>query len=245
MKKLFTLAALAALCILGAKAADEVYYVDLDRASIDTVNSTQAVWKFTNTDITLEPAGGRDFQKRGERQGWDNGLNFKNNTNQVIKLGANKMYAIEFFGYSMGDNWDYIYAYGYGEAEGGYEWVDPIGTGEKDNQKIIDNAKYPLDPCVTTMDAPVFNQAGYKFATINFENEPYEGEFQFIFSGNNQEQCSIRIWITPYDPSHADGIQSYRFARKDGIMYNILGQKVDKDYRGLVIMDGRKYILNK
>ncbi len=264
MRKLFTL--VAAFAAFLSVSAQDVYYVDLCCATYDSINSTTAQWKFTNTDIILEPAGGRSYSVL-ERQGYSNALNFKNNTNQVLQLGDNKLYAIEFFGFSQGDNWEYLLAYGMGENAVGdfsYEWVDPIGKDMKDNATIIQQAAYPVDPCVisdsykagesyaTAYPAEVFNEtglqptshtAGYKFATIDFGQEPYEGDFQFIFSGNNQMRAALRLWIKPYDASKADAIRSVKAQMEDGVMYDILGRPVNEGYKGIVIMNGQKFML--
>lgn len=208
-------------------------------------------WYFKNTDMYLNMSG-RSW-KEVDRQGWNEGLNFKNNTKYAIQLGSNKLYRIEFSGFSLGDNWDYLYAYGVGDAEDGYEWVDPIGQGVKDNITIIEQAAYPLDPCETNMDAPIFYKAGYTWAAIDFADEPYEGTFPFFFSGNNQEQTKITVYLTRaaadeaeavyvkpvYDLNDVENVFVNSTTNTD--IYNIFGQKVDENYKGIVIMGGMKF----
>lgn len=215
-----------------------------------------------DTGFILQPAGGR-AQAMTEREGCAKVLNVKNNTKQTLVIPEGTgIYKINFYGWSQGDNWTYIYAYGIGENDG-WEFVDPIGNGIKDNTTIIETAKYPLDPCVTTQDAPVYHNAGYCFASIDFGNDPYTGEFPFQFSGNNQE----RIWMVVYTSKEAaatapaaedvkigkensqknfltSGITAPAVVKQieNAAIYNLSGQRVDASYKGLVIKNGRKYL---
>ncbi len=208
-------------------------------------------WYFKGTDMYLNMAG--RAWKEVERQDWNEGINFKNNTKYTIQLGDNKVYRVEFSGYSLGDNWDYLYAYGVGDNDG-YEWVDPIGQNVTDNNTIITKAAYPLDPCVTTMEAPVFYNAGYTWAALDFADAPYEGIFPFFFSGNNQEQVKITVYLTRaaadeaasvyvkpvYDLNAVDSVIENQIS--DNSIYNVFGQKVSDDYKGIVIKNGKKFI---
>lgn len=209
-------------------------------------------WYFQGTDMYLNMSG--RAWKEVERQNWNEGINFKNNTKYTIQLGENKVYRIEFAGFSLGDNWDYLYAYGVGDAADGYEWVDPIGQNVLDNVTIIENAAYPLDPCLTSMDAPVFYNAGYTWAALDFEDEPYEGVFPFIFSGNNQEQVKITVYLTRAAADEAASVYVkpvYDLNAVESLIentsghdtiFNLFGQKVDENYKGIVIKNGKKYI---
>ena len=140
------------------------------------------------TGFILKPAGGRT-QAQTVREECGKVLNFKNNTNQelVIPEGT-KVYKINFYGWSQGDNWSYLYAFGPTVTE--WEWTDPIGSGIQDNTVIIDQAKYPMDPCVAvaenvkesasapgTFETTCYHNAGYCFASLDFTDEPYEGSF--------------------------------------------------------------------
>lgn len=215
------------------------------------------------TGFILQPTGGR-AQALTEREGCTKVLNFKNNTKQnlIIPEGTS-VYKINFYGWSQGDNWTYIYAYGVGDKDG-WEWVDAIGNGEKDNNKIIENATYPIDPCVTTQDAPIYHNAGYCFASIDFGNDPYTGEFPFQFSGNNQERAWIVVYTSKEAAAAAPAAEAVKIGKENsqknfitnGIstpsimkqnenaaIYNMAGQRVDASYKGLVIKNGKKYIV--
>ena len=255
MKKIFTLAILAAAFSFSA-AADDVYYYELNRSTLDLVNFNSAEWAFTNCDIKWVPEGGRDTSKFTTRQNYLVGLNCGKGKVQTLKFPEGMLvYALEMFGYSQGDNWDYMITCG--------DWTDPIGAGVKDNYTIITQAKYPLDPCVIDntnenyptwypadkfgtgdgLIAPSSHEAGYQFATVDFGNDPYEGEISFNFDGNNQLTVGLRVWVQPYDASKVSALQTVKAPVCDGIRYNVLGQKVGEDYQGLVIMNGKKYLV--
>ena len=230
--------------------------VILSNTTLNKDASTNDSWSFNGTEVYLVPSGGRDVAKCGVVRdntelgiSWGDGLNYKNNTTSTLVLPQGmEVYRIEFNGYSAGDNWCYLYAYG--PADGEWEWTDPIGTGVKDNTTIYEQAKYPLDPCLKTdlNGGYSFSAPGYLFAAIDFGNEPYGGAFAFQFSGNNQEQASIKLYTTrAAADAAATGIESAVVEKSepsDARMYNIAGQMVTESYKGIVIKNGKKY-LNK
>lgn len=243
MKKFFIfIATMLATTTMSAQHTEGV--LELSKATYDaetTAAKGGQDWYFTGTEVYLN-MNGRAW-KDAPRQEWDNGLNFKNNTNYTIQLGTVKAYRIEFAGYSLGDNWDYLYAYGPVAEQ--WEWIDPIGMGVKDNQTIIDKAVYPLDPCESTSGAPTMHKAGYTWASIDFTEMPYEGTFAFKFSGNNQEQTLIRIYTTKESAQNPltaiKGVQTTAKVN-DGATFNLAGQRVGKNYKGVVVKNGRKFV---
>ena len=215
MKKIFTL--IASLLLVGGGSL--FAQTDVIELSWDTMvkNETgdnaadQANTEFwadeatgtkTGFILTREDGSART-QAKTEREYCGKVLNAQNNKVQKLVIPAGtKVYKINFYGWSQGDNWTYLYAYGPSSAE--YEWTDPIGSGVQDNNTIIDNAKYPLDPCVINESgakagSTAYHNAGYCFASIDFSSEPYEGEFCFVFNGNNQE----RYWMVVYTSEEA------------------------------------------
>ena len=251
MKKIFTLIA-TALFALGAN-AQSTDVVELSAATLDTENSINTKWCFKGTDITIVPDGGRDVKvvycpegSTAETGGYA-ALNVKNNTKQTISLPTGvKLYRIQITGFSQGDNFDYIYGYGAGEKEGGYEWVDPIGTGIKDNAKINSDAKYPIDPCgfKGTRVAESTRECGYIIADIDFGEEPYEGSFDLICSGNNQADLNYKLFLSRAAADAATtGISTVKAATEtNSAIFNVAGQQVSKNYKGLVIKNGKKII---
>lgn len=276
MKKFFTLIATALLAFNLNAAAQTEGVVELSWDTMDK-NETgdnafdQAAITFNNNDgFILKPEGGRT-QAKTEREYCAKVLNFKNNTNQTLVIPeGTKVYKINFYGWSQGDNWTYLYAYG--PVAGEWEWTDPIGTGIKDNAIIIEQAKYPLDPCVVgeayVATSPVYHNAGYCFASLDFSDEPYEGQFCFVFNGNNQERVWMEIYTTKEAAAAAPGAEDVKLGKdksqtiyidaaatgienvtvqkpvENSAIYNLSGMRVGKDYKGIVIINGKKY-LNK
>ena len=273
MKKIFTLIAVA---LLGGGNLFAQDVVDLSAQTYDAERSSNDVWYFTGTDITIVPTGGRaagpkDFPDKAST-GEDaiyQGLNIKNNGEEVIKLPDGvKLYRIEIFGWSQGDNFEYIYAYGVGDKEGGYEWVEPKGklSGAANNGEMA-SCKYPLDPCAWkgTRVPESTKEIGYCVAALDFGDDPYEGEFPITVTGNNQADMNYRLYLSreaaiastrntgdaPSGKKDEPGWVSIDTAIKalaaentnDAAIYNIAGQKVDASYKGLVIKNGKKYIV--
>ena len=51
-------------------------------------------------------------------------------------------------------------------------------------------------------------------------------------------------WVTICSQDYIDGIESLTPARSEGkdLLYNLSGQKVGKNYKGIIIMNGRKVL---
>ena len=221
MKKLFTFMAAALLGMGTANAQNGVVELSWDTMVKNEAGDNAA--DQTNTEFWADETAGtktgfiltrEDGSSRTQamttREECSKVLNAKNNTVQklIIPTGT-KVYKINFYGWSQGDNWTYIYAYGPSSSE--YEWTDPIGSGIMDNKTIIEQAKYPLDPCVVIPAnakdgySPTYHQAGYCFASLDFTKDidgdgladPYEGEFCFTFNGNNQERFWMVVYTSP------------------------------------------------
>ncbi len=240
----------------------EAKYVELSMSTYDATTGTFAE-NYTITGARPEkavtlPTGSGPFKDAGDA--WTDGINFKNNSANTIKIPEGvDVYRIEIFGCSQGDNWDYILAYGAGDNtfEGvGYEFVDPIGKSVTDNVTIRTTAKYPVDPCTglegassNNTEVASTNHAGYMVAALDFGNQPYSGEFPFYVSGNNQHDYAFRLYTSRADADAATtGIKTVSTtttkAKTDGAIYNLAGQRVSKSYKGVVIINGKKY-LNK
>ena len=250
----------------GTNAADQT----------NTAFYTDTITKNVSGFILTRADGSSRTQAQTIREYCGKVLNAKNNSAQKLIIPeGKKVYKINFYGWSQGDNWTYLYAYGPSSTE--WEWTEPIGSGIQDNKTIIEQAKYPLDPCVVVEEnakdgySPTYHNAGYCFASIDFSNEAYEGEFCFLFNGNNQE----RFWMVVYTSAEAaatapqaegvtigkeNSVQTFIEAGKaaeeaagiatiqaehvgKAAAYNISGQKVSSSYKGLVIKNGKKYVV--
>ena len=213
MKKIFTLIAMAMLSLSSATAQTGVVELSWDTMVKNEEGNNAA--DQTNTEFWADEAAGTKTgfiltredgtartQAKTTREECSKVLNAQNNKVQKLIIpNGTKVYKINYYGWSQGDNWTYIYAFGPSSTE--YEWTDPIGSGIQDNKTIIEQAKYPLDPCVVVPEnakdgySPTYHNAGYCFASMDFTDEPYEGEFCWAFNGNNQERFWLVIYTTP------------------------------------------------
>lgn len=260
MRKLFLFVTCALFTSsIQAQEIENQDIVILSQTTIDAEASnatSNQTYFFNNSKGITMSMGGRDNTPKDPRQNFATGLNFKNATAYTINLPEGvEMYGVQFAGFSRGDNWCYLYAYGPDESE--WEWTDPIGDSEKNNETIINNARYPLDPCVSNVGAPVFHNAGYTFASIGFDNDPYTGTFTFKLCGNNQEDALIRVFTTKaawdsyseqcskIDYGTGTGISEITNGKDSStsknVKYNIAGQRITTP-NGLYIMNGKTYI---
>lgn len=278
MKKLFTLIAVALMGSGNLFAQSDVIELSWDtmikdEAGTNAADQTNTTFEAEGWIFTREDGSART-QAQTIREECGKVLNAKNNAAQKLIIpNGTKLYKINFYGWSQGDNWTYLYAYGPSSAE--WEWTDPIGGGVQDNTKIIDNAKYPMDPCVVNeanvkpsssgvSETTCFHNAGYCFASIDFGDEPYEGNFNFIFNGNNQERFWMVVYTSKEAAAAAPAAEAPRLGKDksqqnfvtaistpvsftnktmDGAIYNLAGQRVDASYKGMVIKNGKKFIV--
>ncbi len=245
---------------IQAQEIDNPDIVVLSMSTIDKVESNKTnlqtyVFNSSCKGITLSMAGRKIADKT--RQDFSTGLNFKLNESYTINLPEGvSMYGVQFAGYSQGDNWDYLYAYG--SEVGKWEWIDKIGTGIQDNNIIINSAVYSMDPCESKLGAPVYNKAGYTFASIDFSSDPYEGAFIFNCSGNNQYTMLIRVFTskeawdnyseTCKNIQYGDGsgtgiteVTTNENEKKNNAIYNISGARISTP-NGLYITNGKTYL---
>ncbi len=267
MKKLFTLIAVALMGSGNLFAQSDVIELSWDtmikdEAGTNAADQTNTTFEAEGWILTREDGSART-QAQTIREECGKVLNIQNNKVNVINIpSGSKVYKINMYGWSQGDNWTYLYAYG--PSSEGWEWTDPIGSGIKDNSKIISEAKYPLDPCTTTQEVLIYHNAGYCFASIDFSDEPYEGKFAFVFNGNNQERVWFEIYTSKEAADKAPAAEAVTIGKDksqqnfitaisaptsftdktmDGTIYNMAGQRVDASYKGLVIKNGKKFIV--
>ena len=115
-----------------------------------------------------------------------------------------------------------------------------------------------MDPCVTTQHVPVYNKAGYTFASIGFSSVPYTGTFTFNCSGNNQYTMLIRVFTskeawdnyseTCKNIQYGDGsgtgiteVTTNENEKKNDAKYNISGARISTP-NGLYITNGKTYL---
>lgn len=64
--------------------------------------------------------------------------------------------------------------------------------------------------------------------------------FKLTFAGGKD---ALRGWSLEAEMSETDGITNVANKAKAGVKYNLAGQRVNNDYRGIVIENGRKYMV--
>ena len=262
MKKILFLLLLV-LGSFGSASAQTDGVAILSRDTYDAANSTDQLYKFTDSSFELVMNGRKLPDPAFSHPVWtekgieNKCLNFKNNAPYNITIPAGvKVYRIDIMGYSQStdNNWNYLLAWGVGDADLNgtkYEFVDPIGAGVQMN--IKSTAKYPMDPCsglVSVKDGTLSESTDPNntiVASLDFGDMPYEGEFPFYGSGNNQYGLLFKIYTTREAADNAGtgtGISSIVADKAgNGIRYNIAGQRVDSNYKGIVIENGRKKIV--
>ena len=265
MKKLFTL---IAATLLAGNLSAQTDIVILSADNYDGKNSTNDLWKFDDTDITIVPTGGRAAGPKTFPEGAAGdaieyrALNIKKNGEEVIKLGNASLYRIEMFGFSQGDNFTYLYGYGATGADN-YLWKE-VALGTTDNA-TINGYTYPIDPCgyKGSRVAESTRQVGYCVAAIDFGDTPVTKEFAFTVSGNNQSDLNYKLYLSraaadasttntgdapnANTPGFVTAVSAITTAMQptNSVIYNIAGQQVNDSYKGLVILNGRKYFRNR
>lgn len=206
MRKIFTFVFASLLCV-GMNAADDFVVLSPDTKADCT---SDGLLSFSNCNLTLDTGSGDQTAGSTDPTAryWNNGvtfLGFKVSKNDKVTLNipeGEKLYKIEMYGFSNGDNWDYLKEYGEDEW-GDPAWVSCIGGEVKDNAKIQE-AEYPIDPCGYVTDGAktewTKENAGYTFASLDFSDAPYEQKFTFVISGNNTCAFALRCWLNAPGP---------------------------------------------
>ena len=253
MKKIFTLFAVAAVAMgfMNAQDTTPEGVVLIAQSTYDATTSDASLYKFTNGwSMKME---NRSWKLVTAKNGWAEAINFKNGASGTIQIpDGQKLYRIDMLGFSQSDagNWEYLAAYGVGEKtveglDGSYEYVANTTFGQKDND-VIKSLEYPIS-AEAYLDS--LEGAPKPFAVLNFGNEPYEGDFKMVFTGNNQVDVCFICYTTAEAAAagyemYYSGIQAVNNdARQSNEVYNILGQRVGNDYKGIVIRNGRKYLV--
>ena len=89
---------------------------------------------------------------------------------------------------------------------------------------------------------------------LDFGNDPYEGEFPMVFTGNNQLDACFVCYFTreaadagrklTYTPSQEQGIETISIDKAESrVIYNLQGMPVDPSYKGFAVVGGRKVLL--
>ena len=235
--------------------------VYLSYATLDTINSDYNTYRFTDHDWTLAMENRKWRFDVPAANGWPDPINIKNNAQATINIPEGKqLFRIDMYGFSQSTagNWEYLAAWGIGDLvcpEGGhsgsFEYVANVPWATKDND-VIKSLEYPISP-EPYLDSTLVG-VPEPFAVLDFGNDPYEGEFPMVFTGNNQLDACFVCYFTreaadagrklTYTPSQEQGIETISIDKAESrVIYNMQGMPVDPGYKGFAVVGGRKVLL--
>ena len=191
-------------------------------------NTTSAWWTNFSADYKLQ--AGKKVQFK-----FYNYSNATNNWCNWALYGANKTHGvadyIEYFGIRC-DNWNNTTKSGVG-CVSNYVW----DTFKNDmNESLVDmtveyaaNGAFKMTATITTTSKKVYN---YSFSTT-IASKPSQLNLFFVNEGSYIDGSSLSTGI-----SNPIIIQK----KNDGKWFNLSGQQVDKSYKGVVIVNGKKFV---
>ena len=270
MKKLFTFAA-TALVALCANAQVNSTRVELSPLYLDAANSDNATWKFTNTDITWTNANAKSAGENhyGDINGDTCTVSFMKVSKDVeftLNIPDDRaVVRIEFWGISNSaevQNWAYLHSLSSSSLPDAPIYEAPA-RDIKDNEEIK-KLPYPYSPEAKNAEvAPV---------AVFSDELGWFSDLKFLFDGNNQVGTTIVVYMVHADelegynwekdpsikneldkpvieeqpgddPSGVEVITVAKTLNPDAPMYNVMGQQVNKNYKGIVIQNGNKFII--
>jgi len=111
------------------------------------------------------------------------------------------------------------------------------------NELIISKCKYPMSPLAKD----------YRVFASFTDAKGWFSELNYMIDGNNQAGINFRLYVVneadidKYKLENDSTITSIRPVVKEEIndsqLYNIFGQRVNANYKGIVIMNGKKYLI--
>lgn len=82
-------------------------------------------------------------------------------------------------------------------------------------------------------------------AALNLVDNPGNLGKKVSLYGNIQKYCGVAGLknVTDYVLDTTDGINSVSVNANDGVIYNVAGQRVSENYKGIVVKNGKKYLV--
>ena len=242
MKKFFTLLA-ASLLAFGASAADledqktELLYWPQEKvdgemvdvtgtvggAEIDGVMGSNNFLKYNNgLSITLQRSDKSYSSAKAIEINGENYTTIKLSNGAINTLAAPEGYVI---------NKITLYSYI------NFNRVDKGSDGRVCYWKQVGETEYTEENATILKDYTDIE--GYQATPDKVEFE-LPNLSSVIFKNIGEQLCFV-VEVT-YGKLPVDGISSVEADAEEGAMYNIQGVRVDNNYRGLIIMNGKKYI---
>ncbi len=204
----------------------------LDAAANNADANTTASWAFANDYFISNTAGSRTYSAAG------NFMKFSRNYEFVIEIPETvTATAVEFEGYTNGA-WE-------GDGNQSYSFIGKF-DGKTFNEKTNDKTLEWMKNRTATYGFPANDEKdgdGNQRVAIHkltLDTPKAGAEIPFEFWGTSQVCAIIRIYVA----DTATGIESVQtFKLDNGAIYNLSGQKVGSDYKGIVIKGGKKFVI--
>lgn len=208
-----------------AEATVPVYY------PVSSQKNTTAAWwtNFSTQDYTLKKGGKAEFK-------FYNYSNEQNNWCNWALYGASATHGAsgyaEYFGVRC-DNWNNTTSSNAG-CTSNYNW-DTFKS--EMNGSLVDMAVSYDDYGKFTMTADITAKSGNKYTysfTTTISTKPSQMTLFFVSEGSYIDGSSLSTGIaSPVVITKKDGT--------DGKWYNLAGQQVDSSYKGIVVVNGKKF----
>lgn len=208
-----------------AEATTPVYY------PVSTVKNTASGWwtNFSTQDFTLKKGSKMQFKFYNYTDGAQNWYNW-------CLYGANKTHGAagysEYFGIRC-DNWNNTTASNTG-CTSNFNWstftTDMNGSLVDMTVEYAASGAFKMTATITTKSKKVYN---YSFSTT-ITSKPSQINLFFVNEKSYIDGSGL-----------STGIMNPVIVKKqttDGQWYNLAGQKVDKSYKGVVIVNGKKFV---
>lgn len=194
-------------------------------------NTTSAWWtNFSTEDYIIKLGETKQFQ-------FYNYTSMANNWNNWCLYGANTTHGTanysEYFGIRC-DNWDNTTASNTG-CTCNYDWntfkSDMNGSLVKMEVKYDANGVFTMDATITTKAGKTYN---YSY-TKTISTKPETITLFFVNEASYIDGTDI--------PTGVNTVTTTSEKKIDNTIYNLSGQKVNDSYKGIVIKNGKKYVM--
>ena len=247
MKKIFTLVA-AAFMAFAMNAQVKSTVLELRPTTFVEMGEGQA-WTFNN-GITMK-VDGKDYAEGAGYKSSETDsvpyslMKISKDKNATIFIPSNLgVVKVAFYGVSNSGeahNWAYLQSFANTPE---FPIMTPEARDVLDNE-AIQRLQYPISPIASTIAKPFAEFVSEK-GTAWFE------ELNFLFDGHNQVWANIVLWVVDeseveaWDPESDKTITNIEevVIPVSEVIYNLQGQIVGEDYKGIIIKGGKKY-LNK
>lgn len=202
-----------------------VYYPESSRKNLD------AGWwsNFSTEDYLLELGACAEFA-------FDVFTDEAANWHSWCLYGASKTHGasgyVEYFGI-RNDNWDNTSGSNRG-CVSDFDWNSfcPEMNGSRVRMKVeySDDALFTMTSVISGSSGVVYN---YSYSTT-IQGKPYAVTLFFV---------NEKSYIDGSELASGDSVSDVVADPSDCRMYNLFGQPVDEDYKGLVVKNGKKYLL--